>query len=76
MGLRPLCPPSLPYSANVKLTARLSALAVRKTKSSFDNKDAEHYYPSYPVPRALTMTMIAVKVIFLAEYIPSQCFDF
>ena len=29
-------PPSLlPYSANVKLTARLSALAVRKTVSSF-----------------------------------------
>ena len=26
-----LTPPSLPYSGNVKLTARLSALAVRKT---------------------------------------------
>ena len=35
-------PPSLPYSANVKLTARLSALAVRKMNSNVKtiSKDA------------------------------------
>ena len=48
-------PPSLPYSGNVKLTARLSALAVRKNEVQRLINQAmstahAHYYKQYYTP--------------------------